>query len=206
MGALADRLRTKKGRLVTNCLFRQGVFVNALALCASDASLNPIKRVQEHDIPDYTNIRPHRSPSHEMYESSDRQYFALVASPHHADPASDELAEALGCANSTEAVGAALSNMPFADIESLMEKLSIPLVVKTDASISPVYDPRLQTLFESFARDTAPPPDCPKVLTSSFVVHVMWVRVYFGGSLKRGMVLIPCESLNDQMCRTSLLG
>lgn len=163
VSALADRIRTKKGRLVTNCLFRQGVFVNALALCASDASLNPTKRIQEHSIPKYTNSRPDRSPSNEVYESSDRKYFSLVASPHQSDAASAELADALDCDNSSEAVGAALSSMPLADIKNLMHKVRIPVVVKTDASVSPVHDPRLKTLFEPFARDTAPPVDCPQV-------------------------------------------
>ena len=163
VSALADRIRTKQGALVTNCLYRQGVFANALALCASDNTLNPTKRMLEHDLPNYANPRPNRSPSNEVYESSDRKYFALVASPHHRDPASAELAEALDCDNSTEAVGAALCNMPFADIESLMAKLRIPLVVKTDASTSPVQDPRLRNLFEGFVRDTAAPSDCPQV-------------------------------------------
>ena len=163
VSALAERLRTKKGALVTNCLYRQGVFANALALCASDNALNPSKRMLEHDLCDYANPRPNRSPSNEVYESSDRKYFSLVASPHQSDAASAELADALDCDNSTEAVGTALSSMPFADIESLMEKLRIPLVVKTDASVSPTDDPRYKNLFEPFVHDTAAPSDCPKV-------------------------------------------
>ena len=163
VGALAERLKTKKGALVTNCLYRQGVFANALALCASDNTLNPTKRMLEHDLPNYANPRPNRSPSNEVYGSSDQKYFAVVASAHEADAASAELADALDCDNSTEGVGAALSSMPFADIESLMQKLRIPVVVKTDSSVSPVDDPRYKNLFTPFVSDTAAPSDCPKV-------------------------------------------
>ena len=161
--ALAERLKTKQGRLVTNSLFRQGVFANALTLCASGAYLSPTERVLEHDVPRYVNSRADRSPSIEVYESSDRRYFSLVASPEQSAVASAELAASLGCDNSTEAVAAALSKIPFADIDSLMHKLKIPVVVKTDSSISPVHDPRLKNLLVSFANETAPPSDCPKV-------------------------------------------
>ena len=164
VSALADRLKTKKGRLVTSSLFRQGVFMNALNLCASDATLNPTKRMLEHDtIPQYVNSRSDRSPANEVYESSDRKYFSLVASPDQADSASAALAEALECDNSTEAVAAALASMPFKDIDNVMRTLKIPLAVKTDSSITPPEDPRLQNLFQSFAQDQSPPSDCPQV-------------------------------------------
>ena len=161
--ALAERLTTKKGRLVTTSLFRQGVFANALNLCASDATLNPTKRMLEHGVPDYASSRRARSPAIDVYESSDRKYFSLVASPDQADSASAALANALECDHSTEAVAAALSSMPFKDIDKVMRQLQIPLVVKTDASISPPEDPRLKNLFQSFAQDQSPPSDCPQV-------------------------------------------
>ena len=154
---------------MTNSLFRQGVFVNALNLCASDATLNPTKRMLEHDtIPQYVNSRPDRSPALQIYESSDRKYFSLVASPDQADSASAALANALDCDNSTEAVAAALSSMPFEDISKAMRELEIPVVVKTDASISPAEDPRLKNCFQSFTDDPSPPSDCPQVVGSSF--------------------------------------
>ena len=161
--ALAERLKTKKGRLVTTSLFRQGVFANALNLCASDATLNPTKHMLEHDVPNYASSQGDRSPAIDVYESSDRKYFSLVASPNQADSASAALAKALDCDNSTEAVAAALASMPFKDIDNVMRTLKIPLAVKTDSSITPPEDPRLQNLFQSFAQDQSPPSDCPQV-------------------------------------------
>ena len=166
--ALAERLKTKKGRLVTTSLFRQGVFANALNLCASDATLNPTKHMLEHDVPNYASSQGDRSPAIDVYESSDRKYFSLVASPNQADSASAALANALDCDNSTEAVAAALSSMPFEDISKAMRELEIPVVVKTDASISPAEDPRLKNCFQSFTDDPSPPSDCPQVVGSSF--------------------------------------
>lgn len=166
--ALADRLKTKKGRLVTNSLFRQGVFVNALALCSSGATLNPTKRVLEHGVPKYANPRPDQVPSYYQYESSDRRYFSLVAAPEHAAPTSALLAQRLSCDNSTDAVATALSSMPFAEIADLTQQLGIPVVVKTDASVSPVKDARLAGMFESFVHGDAPAEDCPQVCKLPF--------------------------------------
>ena len=133
--ALVERMESGKGKLVSNSLYRQGIFCNAAELLREKRPLQADKRISQHVVPDYTICdRKPQEPLYGVFSSNDREHFSLLA-PVGTSPSA--LASALGCDATAEAIRAALASRPWSEIHAILVSTSIPFFKKEHYSTNP---------------------------------------------------------------------